>query len=543
VVDQDTKKMFRSMKALIVEEGATPKLILKSILNVLGLGRVESASSGNEAIQAMKEIHFDLILSDYNLGSGKNGQQVLEEARASGLIDASTVFFLITAETSRELVMGAMEYQPDTYLAKPFTPKDLLSRLTATMTIRQEFAEIDDANRNEQYEQVIILCDQKIYESPRHRVHALRLKAEAMLALNRYDSATSVYRQVLRIKQVPWAMLGIGKALCLMQQPLDAVRQFSNVIRRHPDVVEAYDRLARLLESEGDSELAQDTLEKAVGISPRAVLRQVELGRLAAKNKSWQRAEDAYRASISLAYDSCYKTPDNYLALADSLQVKLDDSKSQESLEALADVSNVLDQVRSEYQGEKSIEFKATVLEAESHAASGNDQIASDKIGRAEGIYQKFSSEEKVDHCDGLIKGLAVTGNYKRALEVVEEIDDDGSDYQELMAELRDKISHIKEDNRCQELNKKGIALFQSGEIKHAYELFREAADMEDANYSVILNATQACLELVRQERMPSPDWSGECEVYFDRLKGIGRKNHRFGRYTTLQENFRELRP
>lgn len=529
------------MKALIVEDGATSTLILKSILNVLGVGRIDEATSGNEAIQAMREIRFDLVLSDYNLGLGKNGQQVLEEARVNGLIDNSTVYFLITAETSREMVMGAVEYQPDTYLAKPFTPKDLLSRLTSTMKVRQEFYEIDQALKQEQYEKAIILCDQKIYESPRHEVYSLRLKAEAMIMLERYDAAQSVYRHILRIKELPWAMLGVGKTDELMGQPAEAARQFSDIIRRYPEAVEAYDRLASVLEAEGDSELAQDTLERAVSISPKVLLRQVELGRLATINKSWQKAEDAYRAAVTLAYDSCHKSPDNYLELANALKVKLDDSRSKESLDALVDVSNVLEQVRTEYIGNVFIDFKATLQEAESYTLTGKDEIANQKIDRAESIFQQFSSEAKVEHCNRLIKGLAGIGNYEHALEIVGEIDDEDFDCHELVEELRSKISHMQEDNHSEDLNNQGIALYKSGKIEEAYQLFRESAEVEDASYSVILNAVQSCLDLVVKDTAPTEDWPVECQSYFDRMAGIGRKDARFERFSTLRETFKNL--
>lgn len=541
MIDQDTKKMFRPMRALIVEDGATSVLILKSVLNLLGVGAIEEVTTGNAAIKAMKDVHFDLVLSDYSLGPGKNGQQVLEEARVRGLIDWSTVYFLITAETSREMVMGVVESQPDAYLVKPFTPKSLLNRLTTTMKVRREFAEIEDALGREQFEIAVVLCDRKVHESPRHQVQALRLKAEAMLKLKHYEAAASVYRHIVRIKELPWAMLGIGKALCLSGQPAEAKRQFSDVISRYPEAVEAYDWLAELLESEGDNESAQDILEKAVNISPRSVLRQVELGRLASKNRSWQKAEEAYRALISLAYDSYHKNPDNYIELANALQVKLDDTRSKESLTALVDVTNVLDQVRTEYKGDASIDFEATVFEAESYAASGKDELANEKISRAANLYQAFSREVKVNHCNRLIKGLAVTGNYEHALEIVEELDDDPIDCKDLVEKMRSKITHIKEDNRCEELNKKGIALYETGRLADAYQLFREASDMADANDGVILNAIQACFDLVEQGKTPSVDWSAECDSYFKRLAGIGRKNHRFERFNTLKHNFKEL--
>lgn len=529
------------MCVLIVEDVPTSRLILKSILNTLGVDDTKEVTSGNAAIRAMQERRFDMVFSEYNLGSGKNGQQLLEEARVNGLIDSSTVYFLITAETSRDMVMGAVEYQPDAYLAKPFTPISLLDRLIATMKIRQEFSAIYKAIRQEQYEKAIVLCNQKIFDSADNQVQALRLKAEAMLGLKRYDAAESVYRQVLVIKEQLWAMLGIGKALYLTNQSAQAVRQFRDVLQSYPEAVEAYGWLAKVLESEGKKDLAQEALERAVSMSPNAVPRLVELGRLAAENKSWHIAEKAYRSSVSLAYESCFKSPDNYLELANALQMKLDDTKSDESTDALKDVTNILHQVRTEYKGDASIDFKATILEVMSHVASGNSDIANEKIDRAESLYVEFDNQEKVDHCNRLITGLAATGNHEHALDIVEQIDDADLDCKDLVDELRSQVSHIQEDNHYEMLNKRGIKAYRSGNTIESFHLFRKSAEREGANYSVILNVIQSCLDLVELDAVPTENWPDECQTYFNKLAGISRKDSRFERFTVLKQTFKEL--
>jgi DNA-binding response OmpR family regulator len=528
------------MKALIVEDGATSMLILKSILNLLGVGRIVQATTGSAAIQAMKEVRFDLVLSDYNLGPGKNGQQVLEEARVHGLIDASTVFFLISAETSREMVMGAMEYQPDTYLVKPFTPKDLSNRLMATMKVRQVFADIDIAIERKQYEKAIALCDRKINESPRHKVHALRLKAEARLELKQFAEAAEEYRRILSIKELPWALLGIGKALFLGNQISDAEEHFEAVIKSSPDAVAAYDWLAKLQESEGHSGMAQRTLEQAISISPKAILRQVELGGLAARNASWQISEEAYRAAVSLSHDSCYNTPDNYFGLVSALKMKLDDTRSKESLETLTEATNVLEQVRAEYKGDASVNLKATICESECHALSGKDQTAGEKIVEAASIYRNFGSADKEAHCNPLIRGLMNSECHERAIEIVEDLDDDRIVDEELLAQVRSRASQIKKD-RSEELNKQGIAIYESGNIDDAYQFFRKAADMDEANSSVLLNAIQTCLELVQQDRRPSADWSAKCTGFFERIGEVNSESHHFERFSTLKQSFQEL--
>ena len=73
------------------------------------------------------EHDFDLVLSDHNLGKGKDGQQILEEARYTNRLRA-TAFVMITGNAV-DRVMGTLEYDPDAYVTKPFTLSILRERL------------------------------------------------------------------------------------------------------------------------------------------------------------------------------------------------------------------------------------------------------------------------------------------------------------------------------------------------------------------------------------------------------------------------------
>ena len=82
-----------------------------------------------EAIGLLRNHKYDVVLCDFNLGDGKNGQQLLEEAKITNLIGPACAWIMITAEKTTEAVMGAVEYQPDGYLLKPITAAQLQTRL------------------------------------------------------------------------------------------------------------------------------------------------------------------------------------------------------------------------------------------------------------------------------------------------------------------------------------------------------------------------------------------------------------------------------
>ena len=63
---------LQGQKILIVDDLVEARSALKSMLTVLGADDVYSATDGREAVEYIMEHDFDLVLSDYNLGKGKN---------------------------------------------------------------------------------------------------------------------------------------------------------------------------------------------------------------------------------------------------------------------------------------------------------------------------------------------------------------------------------------------------------------------------------------------------------------------------------------
>lgn len=60
----------------------------------------------------MSNTDYDIILSKYTFGDGRDGQQVLEEAKHLNLIKHGALFIIITAKNKSAMVVSALENQP-----------------------------------------------------------------------------------------------------------------------------------------------------------------------------------------------------------------------------------------------------------------------------------------------------------------------------------------------------------------------------------------------------------------------------------------------
>jgi two-component system copper resistance phosphate regulon response regulator CusR len=91
--------------------------------------RVTSVATGNEAIHALDEQSFDLMILDWML-PGPDGLQVLQYARSRGI---HTPVLILTARGDVGDRVAGLETGADDYLVKPFAFEELLARSRALL--------------------------------------------------------------------------------------------------------------------------------------------------------------------------------------------------------------------------------------------------------------------------------------------------------------------------------------------------------------------------------------------------------------------------
>jgi CheY-like chemotaxis protein len=110
-----------SAKVLVVDDGAVNRLYAEELLKEIGLV-VDTAESGEEAIEKVQGRTYDLILMDLQM-PGKNGFDTVKYLRKTLFIQTPVVAFsanLLNGEKSKAESVGMSGF-----LSKPFYQKDL----------------------------------------------------------------------------------------------------------------------------------------------------------------------------------------------------------------------------------------------------------------------------------------------------------------------------------------------------------------------------------------------------------------------------------
>ena len=121
-------------KILVVDDFESMRKVTAAQLRTLGAAQIYQAKDGAEALRMLKQQHFDLVLSDWNMPI-MTGLELLKAVRASEKL-CHMPFIMITAEAERERVVDAIANGVNELLVKPYTAGGLSERITKAMTAR-----------------------------------------------------------------------------------------------------------------------------------------------------------------------------------------------------------------------------------------------------------------------------------------------------------------------------------------------------------------------------------------------------------------------
>ncbi len=524
---------------LVVDDFPGMRSMMRGMLSAYGADDITDTANGEEAIKRMRDKSFDIVLCDYNLGEGQDGQQVLEEAKEDDLLPYSSIFIMTTAENSMEMVMGAAEYQPDDYLSKPFTKQVLQTRLKRLLARKSSLRKIASAMQRKDYSHALSLCEKQLALQPGNRFELLKLKGELSIKAQRYDAAAAAFAEVMAERELPWAKLGYGETLYHRERYEEAKTTFKELIRSHPNYVFAHDWLARVYEKLDQLDMAQEVLTEATEKSPKAVLRQRALAEISRQNEDLDTAEEAYRRVMRLGKNSCYKSPADYASLS---RVYLQKGNNVEAVKTLASM-------KKEFRrGKSANRLHALILEITLYREMAREDEARKGIAEAMKLFRDNPAGlttplamELANACYGL--GLKEEGD-----EIVRHIvrnnheDQDILDGVQAMMEgcgIGDAAADLIAATRDEviALNNRGVELATNGALQDSIKLFAQAAEGMPENLVINLNAAQSLI-MFMQRYGAVPEFLEQTQGYLLRAQALGKPSQKQDK---LQTAYRKL--
>ncbi|NTV10607.1 MAG: tetratricopeptide repeat protein [Zoogloea sp.] len=482
---------YSSKRFLIVDDLPEMRSSLRSQVASLGCESVAVVANVRSALEQLASGAFDVILCDYYLGGGTDGQQFLEYVRSRRLISRGTLFLMITAEKSYSNVVTAAECLPDDYLLKPFTADTLQARLERLLEKKVRLAKVDAMQDKERWSDVVSACDEIIAARDRYQIDAMRIRGNALIAGGRTAEAVDFYKQVLGMRSMPWARFGLARALHAQGEIESCKENLNELIAEAPQLLSAYDLLGRVHLESGQAKEALDVLDQACTIAPNSLTRHRAIAKVAEEQADFGRVESALSQVIKKTRNSPLRETADIARLGNAFAELGQPDKAIELIE----------DAKKNFKKDASDPHLAAV-ESLAHHKAGRPELAAAALTRVLDHDPGALSQEVAV---ALAKACLASGQQDKGEALLKLVVQSNPDSKAAQSQVSDAMKAYGSAERAQALirdgvqevialNNEAVRRGKAGELGEAAKMLTEAALRLPGNVQIVSNAAYALL-------------------------------------------------
>ncbi|WP_028864654.1 response regulator [Psychromonas aquimarina] len=539
---------YKNKNILIVDDQKAFHIMLKTMLTNQGAKNITFSDSAENAVKLAHHREFDIYLIDYNLGSGKNGAQLLDYLRNNHLIPSTALCFIITGDNNKGMVLTAIEKSPDDYLMKPFSQTQLFNRLTKASQKKAVLTDIFQALEDKEYPKAVTLCREKINSAPKFRGLCKNLLADIFIQTQQFEAAEKILKPLVEKRPLVRASISLGKAYYLQKKYPEAIKLLKETIYNTPLQMEAYQWLARSYQENGDLSKALNILTHAANMTNHSIERHQEVALLANEMNEHKIMLSSYSAILQLSRNSFYPDPCH---LANYIRSIIDYAKEQEDINErkliLKQVNSALYQSRFEEGRNNNFDFNGfdEICQAKISIAIDEPLKAKRRIlSTLQNSETEITDLDTTFLCESLFSLLDI-GEFDYAEPYLEELN------QRDIMDPSTQISIKKQTGEALELrvqtfkehNRQGIQAFKQKSYDTALEHFNQALKLEALNSGALLNRIQVYIQLLKQSQNEERQvLLTKCQASFNLLSNTRLPEEHAVRYKELKHELAELK-
>lgn len=530
-------------RVLIVDDQRAFQVMLKTMLLNFGCRVVDYAQHAEEAIKMCRHEKYDLLLVDYNLGSGLNGRELFEHLKSHDMLDTESMFFLVTGDNSKAIVLSALQMTPDDYLMKPFSQNELNLRIQKAFAKKNTLLPIFNEVKNKNVNNILIECDKVIAESKRYRNYCLLFKAELLMENKRYQEARLILEAFVKVHPHTQAQLLLGRVYYLEKNYAQAIPILSAIVKSNPMLLDSYDWLAQCFKDGGDYEQALSIVQRAIKHSHLSLSRQHLLAELALDTNKPLIAKEAFFAILMQTKNTINQNAEhliNYIQAIILVAINEDDDFKQGRL--LQEISGLFHRSGHHYPYIDEDEL----LALEGYSMASIHKVKGD-TAKAKNTLLKSNSEllttpEQIPDWLGpqLVQLLIDLEEFDHADNCKPHVKHANTNSQKLLA----NISGKKDQSQVQfnQHNRLGIKAFIDNRFEQALEHFEQALKLAPLNSGAALNKVQVCLALLKRLNKPWPEMTNMINGIFKTLENYPLVEQQHERKLELKKEFNNQR-
>ncbi|GAB2995538.1 response regulator [Psychrosphaera aestuarii] len=487
------------LSALVVEQQSLAQSHIKYSLQHLGFDRIDFVDRAHLAIEALQKRQYQLILCAYELNKGSDGYQLFERFTKQGLMHISTTFIFMSSENDMSLSQSIIELEPDDFLLKPFTSKQLESRIQRALIKKLTFKPVFECLEKQNISGALEHIDQFISANthPNWTPFLIRLKGNILKQEKDWQKAEAFYQSVLKIRYFSWAQLGLVECYMHLNRLPEAKHLLDELVDNPSTKLQALDLLAFLCEKDKDWENALSYIKDASLLSPRNIERQKYLIDLA---RITQDFESQYLASNNIIRHlrySMYEAPGLYLnAIRANIDYGLTTFNETEVSRLAQQSQHILDNLKRKFP-KTPLNEQIDIATARIHFLKNESEKAKHLIKMKIDDNREFVVDDLEDALD-FAKALHELGFYRDSEKVFSEIvKESASLTNPLFSLFINAEKQLREDVKSspKELNNNAVGFYTRGKLNEALKAFKTAFRVMPKSPAIALNLLQTIAE------------------------------------------------
>lgn len=130
-VVRDQRSRLANVRVLVADRDARTASLVHSVLFSFGFSLIDLATSGNQALEALRNHKFDLIITEWNLAPVDGVQLVkaIRAAKSDQRLKRDIPIIMLTAKADMNAVQAARDAGITEFMVKPFSARTLSNRL------------------------------------------------------------------------------------------------------------------------------------------------------------------------------------------------------------------------------------------------------------------------------------------------------------------------------------------------------------------------------------------------------------------------------
>lgn len=528
---------------LIIDGVRQSRELLKQFAQSIDPIRIDTSQHAADIVAKCESIDYDIILLGYDLGEDrKNGQQLLEELRVKNIISRHCVVIMITAEVSQAMVLAALEHKPDDYLTKPYTLANISSRLEKCLIKKVAMAPVYIAMDDHNYTEVITLCNKMVKNNSLYKHECLGIISRQYYELQQYELAKKIYLAYENEENCQWAIIGLSK-IALINKDFEIAKNYlESLIKQYPHYLSSYDWLAHtytLLEQPLEIEI---TLERAINVSPRSVIRLKRYADQCSINKNFENATTAYGNTHDLAYHSIHRKPEHTINFAEALLDYSDQLSIYQNKQLNIKAFTALKKMTQDFKLPE-LRVLSLLLKSRLHHKVNEFPLSLTALNEAERLLIKVDNEFSPEGTLDIAKSLMSLNKSELANNLITTLTESHPDDSDLMSSISKLLQQPVSDKNKSEAQialEIGTNLYRAGQYSLAIEKLKQARDLFPNHMGIKLNLYQAILVSLEFNEVRKNDVI-EMKLLSEDFNKLSVNSESYKRYRKLHNKYEEV--